>query len=426
MSVLSCNVADALEMVRSRCPGWSFAILRKALVQPATSEAAHSGEYTASLETAWQWAQERLPVTLKRGEESREASTQATFKAAARWALSADGTEVEVHGEDGATCRLKAAEAVHKALASVVPTQSPKTPRVAFVGLEPSDEDAAAGRPFSDEDGAYLAKHYLEPLGLQVQDVMLCNCWPVAGAHSAEEMVEWTGFCKRELDTYRPAIVVALGGVAKRYLGDSAQFQLPHPAVLRKRGDSGEVARKLRAVREQLDHVLAAEAASRKGIVVPAEKGAETREIKILKTVQDKQIVMGVVLDGYQYDSQGDWIPPAAIEASSHDWMEKSRVVGLQHAGPADAVVVESFLWPYPTPEDYQAAMAGQPHNAYASQFGNQIVHSGSWVIGVKVNDQATWEAVEQGLITGYSIGGTGLQTPATEASMPAVSFITQ
>ena len=423
MTALSSNVRDALELVRQHCPGWSFAVLLKACAPaPAPSEAA-ADAYAPSLDAAWSWAESRLPVSAQRGEEAREASNPALLKAALRWAMQGD-QPVTLHAADGTTCEVSAAPAVRKALAAVVPTASPKSPRVAFVSLSPSEADAAAGRPFSDADGEYLTKNYLAPLGLKMEDVLLTHLHPVAGQQDAAEAVEWVGFAKRELEMYKPAIVVALGSQAKRHLGDAAEFVLPHPAAVRKRGDTGEVTRKLKAVRDRLDHVLAAESASRKGLVVPAEKGATTREVKITKTVDDNQIVMGVVLDGYGFDQQNDWIPPFEIQKTAHDWMENSRVIGLQHAGPADAVVLESWLWPYPSEADYRNAMQGLPHNAYATAFGSDTVHSGSWVIAVKVRDPATWEAVQNGLITGYSIGGTGLQSPATESSMPQVTFV--
>jgi hypothetical protein len=153
------------------------------------------------------------------------------------------------------------------------------------------------------------------------------------------------------------------------------------------------------------------------------EQGAGlTKEIPILKLDDEKRIVYGVVLDPYIVDTQGDWIPPAEVEKTAHEFMKESRTIGLGHRGEVDAKPVESFLMPYPDEEDYKAAMAGGPHRVIKFKFGSGFVHSGSWVLGTMVDDPATWELVKSGELGSYSIGGRGERTEIDLSVMPRVT----
>jgi uracil-DNA glycosylase family 4 len=419
-------VAVALQKAKEVYPGWVVAVLSRALMvdDPPPTQTLHKAD---SMDAVWQWAKSRLPICVTAdGAQAFTAHSQATLKTTTRKQHDAAQKEVlEMVGADGARLVVRKVD-IAQDVADTVPTASPKTPRIAFVGLAPTAQDAQQGEPLSGEDGAFFAAHYLHPMGLRKSDVMLTHCIPIAGEHDASALLPYTTFAKAELAAFKPQVTVALGQQAARHLGALADFTVPHPAGVRRGGgDVQQVTRRLKAVKARLDELSAADVAARRGIVVgKVDADDATKQVHIAKAVEDKRVVLGVVLDPYQFDSQGDWTPPAEIEQTCHDWMEQSRVIGLQHEGPADAVVVENWLWPYPTTDDYRAAMAGEPHQAYAAKFGDQIVHSGSWMIGVKIKDDATWAAVQAGLITAYSIGGSGVQTPATAASMPEVVFI--
>lgn len=140
--------------------------------------------------------------------------------------------------------------------------------------------------------------------------------------------------------------------------------------------------------------------------------GAELfKTVPIAKIDEEKRIVYGVALDPYQVDAQDDWIPPKEIEETAHRWMEKSRVIGYRHYTKADAIPVESYLFPYPSQEDWENAMEGKPHKAFEMKFGNEVIHSGAWVIGTKILSDDLWKQVKDGEITAYSIGGVGART---------------
>lgn len=95
-------------------------------------------------------------------------------------------------------------------------------------------------------------------------------------------------------------------------------------------------------------------------------------------------------------DTQDDWVTPEELRKAAWDYMEKSRTVGSQHRGPAKAVPVESFIAPVDMEVD------------------GETIRKGSWVVGVKVNDDAIWKKVESGELNAFSIGGKGVRIPGT------------
>jgi len=213
--------------------------------------------------------------------------------------------------------------------------------------------------------------------------------------------------------------MVTLGKLAKAALGHKAIASMPHPTAIRKLGNSGEVERKAKAVRK----VLTKPALLADTICKPIEPN-DVFTVEITKASSDElRIVYGVVLDPYVEDAHGDIVLPKEVERTAHNWMAKSRIIGLQHSGMADAEPVESWIVPYPTEKDYQAAIKGEPHEATRSKFGNDIVHSGTWIIGTKLGPKE-WQAVKDGELNAYSIGGFGKRNRVEQSALPAVNFI--
>lgn len=147
------------------------------------------------------------------------------------------------------------------------------------------------------------------------------------------------------------------------------------------------------------------------------------KSIHITKADETKQIVYGVVLDPYIVDAHDDNMSPKVIEETAHDWLANSRQINIEHDGKTKADVVESWIHPYPTPEDYKLAIEGEPHKARRTKFGDDVVHSGSWVLGVKLGKD-DWEKVKDGKLNGFSIGGFGVREEMREADMPDVEYI--
>lgn len=149
--------------------------------------------------------------------------------------------------------------------------------------------------------------------------------------------------------------------------------------------------------------------------------------VPIAKADEEKQIIYAVVLDPYgesgsEEDAHNEWVPPSEVEKTAHEWFEKSRVVSLNHRGPADAQPVESWVEQY-LPGEYRKAMRGESHRVLKRKFGNQWIHSGAWILGTRLNDKL-WADYKSGKIQAYSIEGFGFRTPASKRVMPDVKFI--
>lgn len=254
---------------------------------------------------------------------------------------------------------------------------------------------------------------YLDGLGLTRDDVTLC--------------------VTKDFDPvrYRDSIVIALGRDAGEDLACIADFVLPHPEAVRKYGNSGEVGRKITKLRKTLDNKcdMLYNAICKLNIIACNGEGSESNSpIEIAKALPEKQIVYGVVLDPYgangtQADGHNDWTPPAEIEKTAHDYMKHAREVKLQHRDSANAKVVESWVEQYPTTEDYTNAMLGMSHNVGRRQFGSDVIHSGSWCLGVELGDKE-WELYKAGEITAFSPGGFGAREPLNTIDMPEVTFV--
>jgi len=147
---------------------------------------------------------------------------------------------------------------------------------------------------------------------------------------------------------------------------------------------------------------------------------AKRAMVRVAKADSKLHVVVGVVLDPYQIDADRDWAPPAEVEKTAHDWLSGSRVIGFRHSRRVDgAVPVESWLVPYPTVEDRQAAIDGQPHRIYRMPLGKDTqVHSGAWVLGIRLPDPE-WAMYQRGELDAYSVGGTGMRTPIAESFDP-------
>jgi uracil-DNA glycosylase family 4 len=354
------------------------------------------------------WAAPRLPVVLQSSKGATlKAATLPEMKIALRKLQLHSPGRISAQGADAAV--LSASTKNVGSIAHVVPPVGPQRAQIAFVGLHPSLTDAARGEPFTGPDGACLIKQYLAPLGLKKGDVRLTYVYPAYGCDDPKRAVEWSGWIQDELARTQPLITVALGKHAKDALGKLADFTLPHPSAVRKSADDAQLLRRLKAVQAHR--------------VAMSNKIAD---VNVVKKEDEERVIYGVVLDPYQYDTQGDHVPVASIQATSHDFIANSRTINLRHALAADAVVVESWLWPYPSREDYRNAMANKPHKAFAAKFGSDVVRSGAWVLGTKVLDDDTWRAIQAGELTAYSIGGTGIRTPepGNRENLPEVTFI--
>lgn len=122
---------------------------------------------------------------------------------------------------------------------------------------------------------------------------------------------------------------------------------------------------------------------------------------RLIKSDEEERFVYGVVSEPDTKDTQGDVIRADTIRAAAHQYMVEHQNIGLQHEVYVnDAVkLAESFIAPV------------------EFEIDGEVVLKGSWLMGVYVVDDAMWEAVKSGTLTGFSLGGFAAREALSEAS---------
>jgi len=290
--------------------------------------------------------------------------------------------------------------------------------RVLVVKGAPTPAEQLRGEPFVNADRAMLEKHVLAPLGVPRVDVMLAWCDAARGGEDALE-----AFIK----SANPDAIVCMSEDTV-LVKDKRSWNLPTLAEVR--ADPAkfdeEVARKTAAIRKRLDVTAHRQAYSLQLVAkgaTPTDRA--TIDTPIYKADQTERVVYGAVLDPYTVDTQDDWAPPREIRKTAHEFLAKSGFVWLHHKEVAhDARVVESFVEDYP-PGEIEKANLNLPHRVYARKYSNgQVVHSGSWVIGVQLSPRL-WDKFEKGEIAAFSMEGYGRRVPIEHrAEMPQVTCV--
>jgi hypothetical protein len=158
--------------------------------------------------------------------------------------------------------------------------------------------------------------------------------------------------------------------------------------------------------------------------------GGVTARLPILKTTEEKY-VLGVVLepnDGegeapLDPDTQGDIYSAAEIRQAAHTFMEKFRHIGHMHRTLIDGKV--AILESYVAPVSFDIALDGTAVPSQAKAGGSaagpyrkaepptQHVRAGTWLLGLRIKDDAMWRKIKDDKLTGLSIGGSARRVPA-------------
>ncbi|MGG0207702.1 XkdF-like putative serine protease domain-containing protein [Bacillus mycoides] len=116
-----------------------------------------------------------------------------------------------------------------------------------------------------------------------------------------------------------------------------------------------------------------------------------SKQVPILKTEEEKQLVTGVVYEPDVEDSHGDKMTAEEIEKAAYTFMENYQHIDKQHDEIAGkGTVVENWI----AKSDMTV--------------GEQEVKAGTWLMTVRVDDTETWEEIKKGEVTGFSMGGFG------------------
>ena len=123
-----------------------------------------------------------------------------------------------------------------------------------------------------------------------------------------------------------------------------------------------------------------------------ASTKAFSSDIQIVSKKKAEQIITGIVLSPEETDGHNEVVGADVIEKAAYDFLAHYNVqtrIGLLHLQMnRDVQLVESYI----APNDLS--------------IGGQAVKKGAWLVSIKVIDPVIWKAVEDGTLTGLSIGG--------------------
>jgi len=217
-------------------------------------------------------------------------------------------------------------------------------------------------------------------------------------------------------------------------IGDRARWLIAKPknqTPIAERADLPDLLGELRSKKEK--HLVWGTPGARPSFLDVAT-GEEIRKsetwVDIAKADEEKRIVYGCVADPYGEhgptpDADNDWPTPAGVENAAHAFAAGKRTIGFNHRSKADAEMVESWVEQYPSRKDYLAAHDSppRPHRVYRRRFGDDVAHSGSWWMAVRLSPEL-WQMFKAGDLNGFSIGGHGVRVPMTDAEFPQVTFV--
>lgn len=120
--------------------------------------------------------------------------------------------------------------------------------------------------------------------------------------------------------------------------------------------------------------------------------------VRIAKTETKQQVALGIVLEPRTSDTpdtQGDWYTAEDIELAAYQFMEK---------------VAKGKAWGDLMHDE--VSVIGYPVESYIARtdfmLGDQLVKTGSWVMGMHYPDPNIWESIEKGELAAFSVGGRG------------------
>jgi len=142
-----------------------------------------------------------------------------------------------------------------------LPLVGPKFAPIAFIGGQPGRLEFARKEHLAGMGGDVFNRLYLEPLGLTRQEIIMADIVPKLLLDNAGNLREPTdtevanGIKEviAKLDELQPAVVVSLGRLAQKALGSRVNYCLPHPMAVLRYGDSGEIGRKLRRLKQEVE-----------------------------------------------------------------------------------------------------------------------------------------------------------------------------
>lgn len=110
----------------------------------------------------------------------------------------------------------------------------------------------------------------------------------------------------------------------------------------------------------------------------------------------EERIVFGIVYEPGVADSHKHFMKSVTLRKLAHSYMEHSGVLGIQHSRQVNGKVkiLESYI------------------TQFEGKIGTKLIKKGTWLMMVRVIDDAIWKAVKSGALTGFSFAGSGILIP--------------
>ena len=118
-------------------------------------------------------------------------------------------------------------------------------------------------------------------------------------------------------------------------------------------------------------------------------------EFRRVRKEAAKRLIIGVVYEPDFVDLQNDFADADEIQKAAHRFLVDYRKVRVMHEEEAPRTdIVESYIAPQTLSID------------------GMDVRKGTWIVAIKVNDDALWKKVQDGEYKGLSLGGTAHRQP--------------
>jgi hypothetical protein len=352
---------------------------------PTFQKDENSMKYFSSFDELWAHCEPSLGngtrLYVEKAGHKREFSTRRELSILDRWA-------------GGATIVTSGVERSVLLKAEMQPL-SVTNAKAVFVAASPNKIEVARGVPLAGEGRRLFRKSILEPAGLQENETGFLYLVPrcLNREPQAEEIDAWRPWILQQLQTMNPRVVVALGKAAAE--AGLAGITMPHPHAVLRHGDSGELARKVKRLKEALAKAQNIDHALNSWNLKEVPVVGDEFHAPIFKADEERRLVYGVIAESDMVDAQLDVMSARTIEDMAHNFMMRFRRFDERHNWKqVEAMPVESWVFR----ED-------------VTLFG-QLIKAVSWVIGAKVFNDGIWQRVRSGEYRAFSIGGKGVRTP--------------
>ena len=312
----------------------SFETSEPAAEVPALQKGENPMTYFSSFDELWAHCEPSLGsgtrLYVEKAGQRREFSTRRELSILDRWA-------------GGATIVTGGAERAVLLKAEMQP-YGRENARAVFLAASPNRIEVARGLPLAGEARRLFRKSILEPAGLLEEETGFLYLVPrcLNREPKAEEIDAWRPWILQQLQTMNPQVVVSLGKAAANE--GLAAITMPHPHAVLRRGDSGELARKVKRLKEALAEAqnIDLNLNSRNLKEVPVVKRFHA---PIFKADEERRLVYGVIAESGMVDAQGDVMNAQTIEDMAHDYMMRFRRFDERHNWKqVEAVPVESWV----------------------------------------------------------------------------------